>query len=139
MRIPVAATFFLLGAAAMMTAILSAVPRPSEHVSVTVDEQDRRVDISIDGQSFTSYIWPARLTRMFTGSVATGKRHVDKLRLVERNRLWMLRAARGRAAAGATLVWTALRYGSYLAHRGSGERCKRRIARAARRCDRRGP
>ena len=55
-------------------------------------------------------------------SVATGKRHVDKLRLVERNRLWMLRAARGRAAAGATLVWTALRYGSYLAHRGSGER-----------------
>ena len=38
MRIAVAATFFLLGAAAMMTAVLSAVPRPSEHVSVTVDE-----------------------------------------------------------------------------------------------------
>jgi len=73
MRIPVAATFFLLGAAAMMTAILSAVPRPSEHVSVTVDEQDRRVDISIDGQSFTSYIWPARLTKPVLYPLRTAK------------------------------------------------------------------
>jgi len=46
-----------------MTAILSAVPRPSEHVSVTVDEQNRRVDVSIDGQSFTSYIWPTNLAK----------------------------------------------------------------------------
>jgi len=73
MRIPVAATFFLLGAAAMMTAILSAVPRPSEHVSVTVDEQDRRVDISIDAQSFTSYIWPARLTKPVLYPLRTAK------------------------------------------------------------------
>jgi GT2 family glycosyltransferase len=55
-------------------------------------------------------------------SVATGKRNVEKLRLVERNRLWMLRAARGRAAAAATLAWTALRYGAYLARPGSAER-----------------
>ena len=55
-------------------------------------------------------------------SVATGKRHAEKLRLVERNRLWMLRAMRGRAMAAAALGWTALRYGSYLAHRGGGER-----------------
>ena len=57
----------------MMTAILSAVPRPSEHVSVTVDEQDRRVDISIDGQSFTSYIWPARLAKPVLYPLRTAK------------------------------------------------------------------
>lgn len=57
-----------------------------------------------------------------TWSVATGKRDAAKLRLVERNRLWMLRAARGRAAAAAALGWTALRYGSYLAERRGAER-----------------
>ena len=57
----------------MMTAVLSAVPRPSEHVSVTVDEQDRRVDISIDGQSFTSYIWPARLAKPVLYPLRTAK------------------------------------------------------------------
>lgn len=55
-------------------------------------------------------------------SVATGKRNVEKLRLVERNRLWMLSAARGRAGAAASLPWTALRYGAYLARRGGGEK-----------------
>ena len=57
-----------------------------------------------------------------TWSVATGKRHAEKLRLVERNRIWMLRAGRGRLGATAALGWTALRYASYLAARGAGER-----------------
>lgn len=59
----VVATFFLLGATALVTAFLSARPHPGERISVTVDEQDHRVDISVDGQPFTSYIWPARLAK----------------------------------------------------------------------------
>lgn len=55
-------------------------------------------------------------------SVATGRRSAEKLRLVERNRLWMLRSAGGRGAALGRLPWTALRYSSYLARgRGASE------------------
>lgn len=53
-----------------------------------------------------------------TWSVATGRRGVEKLRLVERNRLWLLRSQRGRRAAVASLPWTVLRYASYLGRRG---------------------
>jgi GT2 family glycosyltransferase len=58
--------------------------------------------------AFASHAW----------SVATGKRTAEKLRLVERNRLWMVRAARGRARALASLAWTGVRYSSYLLERG---------------------
>src|SRR4030095_6009113 len=33
------------------------------HVQVRPDEAQRRVDITIDGQPFTSYIWPTTLTK----------------------------------------------------------------------------
>lgn len=36
---------------------------PVEHVSVLPNEGARRVDISIDGMPFTSYIWPATLKK----------------------------------------------------------------------------
>ena len=62
--------------------------------------------------AFASHAW----------SVATGKRNVEKLRLVERNRIWMLRAAHGRAGAIARLPWTALRYASYLTERRAAPR-----------------
>src|SRR5437762_4092996 len=35
----------------------SAGPHPRDRISVTVHEEARRVDVSIDGQPFTSYIW----------------------------------------------------------------------------------
>ncbi|HEV2195090.1 MAG TPA: PmoA family protein [Candidatus Acidoferrum sp.] len=73
MRILVAATFFLLGAAAMMSAFLSASPHPGDRISITVDEQDRRADISIDGQPFTSYIWPTKLAKPVLYPLRTAK------------------------------------------------------------------
>jgi len=41
----------------------SAGPHSSDRISVTVQEEQRRVDISIDGHPFTSYIWPDRLAK----------------------------------------------------------------------------
>lgn len=42
----------------------SATPASSsEHVSILVKEQDRRVDVAIDGQPFTSYVWPTTLKK----------------------------------------------------------------------------
>ncbi|MBA0086298.1 MAG: PmoA family protein [Acidobacteria bacterium Pan2503] len=41
----------------------SAAPHSSDRISVTVHEEQRRVDISIDGHPFTSYIWPDRLAK----------------------------------------------------------------------------
>jgi hypothetical protein len=50
------ATGFLLAASAF------AAP-PSKGVQVIADEAKRRVDITVDGQPFTSYIWPTSLEK----------------------------------------------------------------------------
>lgn len=68
-----AAAFFLLGASALVTAFLYARPHPGDRISVAVDEQDRRVDISIDGQRFTSYIWPTKLAKPVLYPLRTAK------------------------------------------------------------------
>lgn len=49
--------------AGFLVIIISAQPKPADHVSVVVDEQGRRVDISVDGKPFTSYIWPTTLKK----------------------------------------------------------------------------
>jgi hypothetical protein len=41
----------------------SAFAAPSKGVQVVADEANRRVDITIDGQPFTSYIWPTTLKK----------------------------------------------------------------------------
>jgi hypothetical protein len=71
-----ALALFIMGG--FLAILISARPKPSEHVSVVVDEQARRVDISIDGKPFTSYIWPTTLKkpvlyplRMASGTVVT--------------------------------------------------------------------
>jgi hypothetical protein len=46
-----------------LIAFVFAGPRPSDRVTVSVNEQARRVDIAIDGQPFTSYIWPTTLKK----------------------------------------------------------------------------
>jgi Methane oxygenase PmoA len=60
------ATRSLLIAAALAPIVLCcaalAAP-PSKGVQVTADEAARRVDITIDGQPFTSYIWPSTLKK----------------------------------------------------------------------------
>ncbi len=64
MRIPIAGgSLILVGVALFLTALSAAGPRPNDHVSVVVHEPERRVDISIDGKPFTSYIWPTTLKK----------------------------------------------------------------------------
>lgn len=64
MRIPIAGgSLILLGVVLFLTALGAAGPRPSDRVSVVVHQQERRVDISIDGKPFTAYIWPSTLKK----------------------------------------------------------------------------
>ena len=49
-------TIFLVASAAwLLTTVALAAPKG---VQVVPDQANRRVDITIDGQPFTSYIWP---------------------------------------------------------------------------------
>jgi hypothetical protein len=50
-------------AAAFLVCCVVAKPNPSDRISVVANERERRVDISIDGQPFTSYIWPTTLKK----------------------------------------------------------------------------
>jgi len=49
----------LLCAALSMSSLMSA----TDHVQLSVDDSGRRVDVTIDGKPFTSYIWPDRLKK----------------------------------------------------------------------------
>jgi hypothetical protein len=61
MRILIAgASLILVFAAVFLTSLVSA---SSDRVSLVVNEQARRVDVSIDGKPFTSYIWPTTLKK----------------------------------------------------------------------------
>jgi hypothetical protein len=74
MRIfPASAILFLLGAAALVASFVSADAHPGDRISVTVNEEQRRVDISIDGLPFTSYIWPAELAKPVLYPLRTAK------------------------------------------------------------------
>src|SRR5579859_2104015 len=73
MRTPVVASLFLIGATALVTEFLSARPHPGDRISVTAIEPSRRVDISIDGQPFTSYIWPIKLAQPVLYPLRTAK------------------------------------------------------------------
>lgn len=69
----VAATFFFLGAAVSVTSFLPGSAHPVDRISITVNEQDRRADVSIDGQPFTSYIWPTKLAKPVLYPLRTAK------------------------------------------------------------------
>ncbi len=56
------AAFGLLAASFVLAALAFAAP-PVKGVQVVADEAQRRVDITIDGQPFTSYIWPTTLKK----------------------------------------------------------------------------
>src|SRR5258708_27584665 len=74
MRISLAsATLFLLSAAALLVSFVSAGPQSSDRVSVTVDEEQRRVDVPIEGQPFTSYVWPDELAKPVLYPLHTAK------------------------------------------------------------------
>src|SRR5260370_19752012 len=62
MRIPIAgASLMLLVAAALLTSFVFAGPHPSDHVTVSVNEQARHVDISNDGHPFPAFSLPTTL------------------------------------------------------------------------------
>src|SRR5712691_8230743 len=64
MRNPITGAFLILILAAVfLTSVVFGGPHPSDRVTVTVNEQQRRVDVSIDGKPFTSYIWPTTLKK----------------------------------------------------------------------------
>src|SRR5260370_23587009 len=74
MRILIAAaSLFLSFAAMLLTSFVSAGPHPSDRFTVIANEQARRVDISIDGQPFTSYIWPTTLKKPVLYPLRTAK------------------------------------------------------------------
>src|SRR5467141_3183424 len=56
-----------------LTSFVLAGPRPSDRVTVSVNEQASRVDIAIDGQPFTSYIWPVTLKKLVLYPLRTAK------------------------------------------------------------------
>lgn len=69
----IVATFLLVGVSALAATFFSADPHPSERISVAVDEPSRRVNVSIDGQPFTSYIWPSKLAKPVLYPLRTAK------------------------------------------------------------------
>jgi len=75
MRIPItaAASFFFVAVAAILVSLTAAGPHPPDRISVAINEQARRVEISIDGQPFTSYIWPATLKKPVLYPLRTAK------------------------------------------------------------------
>src|SRR5713226_42597 len=74
MRILVAgASLILVAVAAFFASLVSAGPHPPDRISVSVNEQAHRVDISIDGQPFTSYIWPTTLKKPVLYPLRTAK------------------------------------------------------------------
>ena len=52
----------LLGSALLAVAVTT-LSASGKGVEITVRESDRRVDITIDGQPFTSYVWPTSLKK----------------------------------------------------------------------------
>ena len=42
-------------------------------MQVTVKEADRRVDVTVDGQPFTSYVWPTTLKKPVLYPIRTAK------------------------------------------------------------------
>jgi len=64
MRLPAISTSLATFAATVFfVCCLVAKPNPPDRIHVVTNEQERRVDISIDGKPFTSYIWPATLKK----------------------------------------------------------------------------
>ena len=64
----------LLTAACALAMVTRSTPRsPAEHIRVVPDEAARRVDVLIDGNPFTSYIWPERLAKPVLYPLRTAK------------------------------------------------------------------
>jgi hypothetical protein len=67
------ASLLFFGALAFVASFSSAGARSSDRISLAVNEQERRVDVSIDGDPFTSYIWPTKLAKPVLYPLRTAK------------------------------------------------------------------
>jgi len=67
------ASLILAMAAVFLTSFVFAGLHPSDYVTVSVNEPARRVDIAIDRQPFTSYIWPSTLKKPVLYPLRTAK------------------------------------------------------------------
>ena len=56
-------SLILIGVASTLLVSALLAHSPSDRISISVNESARRVDVSIDGQPFTSYIWPTTLKK----------------------------------------------------------------------------
>lgn len=66
-------TIFFLGVTGFVATFPCAHLHPDGRISVTMNEPNRRVDISVDGRPFTSYIWPERLAKPVLYPLRTAK------------------------------------------------------------------
>src|ERR1700688_1109500 len=73
MRASSLSALFIFAATTFLVWSIVAKPNPSDRISVVANEQERRVDISIDGQPFTSYIWPITLKKPVLYPLRTAK------------------------------------------------------------------
>jgi hypothetical protein len=74
MRIFIAGvSLILVTVVVFLASLVFAGPHSTDRVTVVVNEQARRVDISIDGQPFTSYIWPTTLKKPILYPLSTAK------------------------------------------------------------------
>ena len=62
-----------LACAALVALFPFASPRLGDRIAVAVNVGQRRVDVSIDGQPFTSYIWPTKLAKPVLYPLRTAK------------------------------------------------------------------
>lgn len=65
--------YILVVCAALLTLFAFASPRLGDRIAVAVNTEQRRVDVSIDGQPFTSYIWPTKLAKPVLYPLRTAK------------------------------------------------------------------
>jgi hypothetical protein len=61
------------GAVALVVALGSTGTGSSDHILLAVNEPERRADVSVDGQLFTSYIWPIKLAKPVLYPLRTAK------------------------------------------------------------------
>jgi hypothetical protein len=73
MRISLTTAALVFAATAILAVLVHPGPRASEHVSVSVNESARRVDVFVDGQPFTSYVWPTTLKKPVLFPLRTDK------------------------------------------------------------------
>src|SRR5271169_3112225 len=73
MRAGSASPLILFVAAAFLVCCLIAEAKRAERISVVANERQNRVDIVIDGQPFTSYVWPTALKKPVLYPLRTAK------------------------------------------------------------------